>query len=77
MTDAREQKGYSRDRTMWLNVITLALEDYYASRKRPAYRYRVEREYFFSPDFAWVCDMAQVDPVRVRGNLTRKGDVLN
>lgn len=77
MTDAREQKGYSRDRTMWLNVITLALEDYYASWKRPAYKHKVHRPYFWSRDFAWVCSMAQIDPVRVRSNLTRKGDVLN
>lgn len=75
--DVLEQRGYSRDRTLWLNVIASAIEDYYIGRRRPAYKYRIVRGYFFSADFAWVCGMAHVDPARVRGNLTRIGDVVN
>lgn len=77
MTDAREQKGSNHARVVWLNIISLAIEDYYIGRERPAYKHKVHRPYFWSRDFAWVCSMAQVDPVRVRSNLTRKGDVLN
>jgi hypothetical protein len=64
-------------RKMWLTLIAAAMEDYRKGVERPAYRYKVDADYFTSEDFAWVCSMAQVDPARVRSNLTRKVDVLN
>jgi hypothetical protein len=75
MSEVREHNH--PDRVVFLHVISLAIEDYYKGQERPAYKDRVDAGYFTSPDFAWVCGMAQVDPVRVRSNLTRKGDVLN
>lgn len=53
-------------RKMWLTLIALTLEDYRKGREHPGYRHKVDAEYFQSPDFLWVCDMAQVDPKRIR-----------
>lgn len=55
-----------KSRVLWLAVIRQALDDYYTPTTDPQkLAQNVDREYFYSPDFAEICNRASVDPVRV------------